>query len=72
MEVAKITALGEPGPGGRSSTAVATSTPSPQQTTFRPKRKGVRRSTCMYTDLSLSSEDISTSGDDYEFIPKKK
>ena len=48
---------------------VATSSPSPTQPIDRPRRTGVRQSTCMYTEVSF--EDISTSGDE-EYIPKQK
>ena len=60
---------GRTSPGSRSSTSVATSSPSPKQPIDRPRRTGARQSTYMYTELS--SGDISTSGDE-EFILKPK
>ena len=59
---------GRTSPGSRSSTSVATLSPSPTQPIDRPRRTGVRQSTYMYTEVSL--EDISTSGDE-EYIPKQ-
>ena len=53
-------------PESRPLTPVATSSPSPTRPIARPRRSGVRQSTCMYTEFS--DEDISTSGDE-EYNP---
>ena len=60
---------GRTSPGSRSSTPVATSSPSPTRPIGRPRRSVARQSTFMYADVSF--EDISTSGDE-EYNPNEK